>query len=91
MLKPGAQARLIEVQLASFSGQPRTIGAATSFGNGVIRSFRTGGYGSCSAAANRDPKLAAPTGQFRSLVRCEQLSPKQGAGPLTLSWELIYR
>jgi hypothetical protein len=91
LVKSGSRVRSIAVELASFSAQPRTASAATSFGSGVIRSFRTGGYGSCSGAANRDLKLAAPTGQFRSLVRCERRLGGPANGALALSWELTYR
>jgi len=91
VVQGGARVRSIAVELASFSEQPRAAAGQVGFGRGVVRSFRTSGYGSCSGAPNRDPKLAAPTGQFRSLVRCEVRSPQSANGALALSWELAYR
>lgn len=89
VLAPGVRIAKIDTQFASFW---EGVGGATNgvrFARGGIASYRATGYGQCDAVANTDPKLAAPTGRFATLVNCVRPGPL--ANELRLGWELVTR
>jgi hypothetical protein len=85
---PETQAVQLDLEFASFSSAPQQAAGMTRFAQGEVRRFLTLGYGSCIAGFP-GAEYQAPTGPFRSVVRCERkLDPAQRS--IQLSWTLQY-
>jgi hypothetical protein len=88
--KAGVQVLAIDTEFATFSARPTETAAAVSFGEGEVQRFATRGYGSCRAEAATDPAYRAPTGAFRTVVRCRQATVP-ASGVIELGWTLSYK
>lgn len=89
LARPGVRIARIDLEFAGFSAAPRAAGPATvAFGRGQVTRFAATGLGSCAAALPGET-YRAPTGAFRSVVRCSRRAVPAGA--VGLGWTLDYR
>ena len=80
----------VDLAFATFSDHAAPIGpSAVTFGHGDVSAFATHGFGGCTAAPVADDEYQAPTGAFRSVVRCTRVTIPRDA-PMTLTWKLSY-
>jgi hypothetical protein len=80
----------IDMEFATFSDGARSSGrAAISFNRGEVRSFNANGVGECTGIPASDQAYQAPTGAFRTVVRCARTAIPQ-VGPIRLGWSLSY-
>jgi len=89
-LGPGVRAAKVELEFASFSGEPSVRGGQVRFGNGEVRGFAATGYDGCAAKKAEKPEYRAPTGAFVSLVHCTRSLLAAQAGVIALTWKLSY-
>jgi hypothetical protein len=86
---PGIRIRDIALEFATFSAAPRAIGeSAFRFGEGEVTGFAATGLGQCRSGEG-GPAYRAPTGAFRSVLRCLRASTSPDR-PLQLGWTLTY-
>jgi len=89
---PVGPARIARVELAfaTFSDRAaRTGPAAIGFARGEVTRFATYGVGDCAVAPAAGDEYRAPTGAFRSVVRCARSAIPHGAR-VKLGWNLSY-
>ncbi len=86
--KAGQAIKAVDLSFAGFSTAPTTLGGATTYGQGDVRSFTVSGLSCTSRPLENEAAYRTPTGAFQSLVECKA-GPK--TGPLTVSWTLNYR
>jgi hypothetical protein len=79
----------IDLAFATFSDRAVASPSAIKFARGEVSAFATRGFGDCSAVPAEGAEYRAPTGAFRSVVKCAR-SAILGHAPLTLAWDLSY-
>lgn len=90
MLAPGVRAKQLDLEFATFSQKATSGTGGVRFASGEVRSFAAQGYGRCHADEADGSEYRAPTGHFRTVVRCVRAVPKGADGTIELSWELSY-
>jgi hypothetical protein len=91
MLMPAKGTRIarVDLEFATFSSVPRSSAhGATIFGSGQVTGFATTGLGTC-VTVPAGPPYNAPTGAFRTVVRCGRDAVP--SGPVRLGWTIAYR
>jgi hypothetical protein len=91
-ITPAAGVRIarIDLEFAGFSAIPRVSApGVVDYGEGQVTRFATTGLGACAPGTLGD-LYRAPSGAFRSVVRCALANPPVSA-PLRLGWALDYR
>jgi hypothetical protein len=87
---PGVTIDHVDLEFATFSAGPRpTSAGAIAFDEGRVTGFAASGLGPC-IAGEAGPVYLAPTGAFRTVVRCRR-DGVAAARPLRLGWTLAYR
>jgi hypothetical protein len=87
---PGVRVARIELEFAGFSTDPRiSAPGVVDYGEGQVTRFAATGLGTCTPG-EPGPTYRAPTGAFRSVVRCAR-DAVPISGPLRLGWTLDYR
>jgi hypothetical protein len=80
----------IDLEFATFSdGVARPGPSTVRFGRGEVTAFGANGFGDCTVAPVADAVHRAPTGAFRSLVRCGKPAIPANV-PVRLNWTLSY-
>jgi len=91
LLGPGTSVARIDLEFASFSSDPKINQAQkVAFRKGEVRRFETQGYGTCLASEPVDALFRAPTGAFRTVVRCTRQPAPAVGGEIELRWSLSY-
>ncbi|WCM26355.1 hypothetical protein NDN01_20465 [Sphingomonas sp. QA11] len=88
----GNRARIarIDMEFATFSDGATPSGlTAISFNRGEVRSFNVSGVGECTGIPAPGQAYQAPTGAFRTVIRCARTAVPR-AGPIRLGWSLSY-
>jgi hypothetical protein len=85
----GTRIARVDLEFATFSSVPRSSAhGATIFGSGQVTGFATTGLGTC-VTVPAGPPYNAPTGAFRTVVRCGRDAVP--SGPVRLGWTIAYR
>jgi hypothetical protein len=88
-LTPGISVARIDMEFASFSRDPIISNRNDiRFGSGEVKRFSVTGL-TCEAGAGGE-RYRAPTGPFRSVIRCASIAPKSQGREIALGWTLSY-
>jgi hypothetical protein len=88
---PGRGARIVavETEFATFSAAGKLTSAGAQFNSGEVTGFTATGYGNCRLDAADAPQYRAPSGPFRSVIRCAR-KERASASPIVLHWYMSY-
>ncbi len=86
----GVQIARVDMEFATFSGEPAKQGGVVRFADGAVRRFAANGYGECTPQAATDPVYRSPTGPFTTVVKCGRPTGETASRVIEAGWSLSY-
>lgn len=86
----GVQIARVDMEFATFSGDPVKQAGGVRFARGAVQHFATSGYGSCDAQPASEPVYRSPTGPFSTVVKCSRFTGDMASRAIEASWSLSY-